>query len=214
MQLKEFLCCCSLLCISLSANATKNHMVVTFKEGGHYDFLLEEKPTITFDDDHLIVNENASTTYELDNVDGWYFCDGREMPKEYIGNKTVEEVVNTYGTPRSMRLPDMRPERYAIYLGYPNTSPLREDGKKQYRPYESSAEMIVDFIDRFKVNCPSYCEPLVWVKGKENDNRFLVTGFSLEGGVCLGRAAYISFNTLFNWYTYLDGSPVGMEEKE
>lgn len=42
---------------------------------------------------------------------------------------------------------------------------------KKYRPYESSAEMIVDFIDRFKVKCPSYCEPLIWVKGKGTDNR-------------------------------------------
>ncbi len=116
MQLKEFLCCCSLLCISLSANATKNHMVVTFKEGEHYDFLLEEKPTITFDDDHLIVNENASTTYELDNVDGWYFCDEysttttaeaskiriictneSEIAIEQAGENTTVHLTNAYG---------------------------------------------------------------------------------------------------------------------
>lgn len=86
-----------------------------------------------------------------------------------------------------------------------------EDGKKEYRPYESSAEMIVDFIDRFKVNCPSYCEPLIWVKTKSNDARFLITGFGKK--VSVDGVTY-SLDELFKYYAYLDGSPVGMEAKE
>lgn len=95
----------------------------------------------------------------------------------------------------------------------PHWEPKKKE-EKMWRPYESSAEMIVDFIDRFKVKCPPYAMPLIWVKGKGNDNRFLVTGFSPEVGVCLDKAACSSFNTLFDYYTYLDGSPVGMEVKE
>ena len=94
-----------------------------------------------------------------------------------------------------------------------------EDGKKKYRPYESPAEMIVDFIDRFKVNCPSYCEPLIWLKGHNTDNRYLVTCFPSEFGVNLGNGVRVGldlcgFQDLFKCYTYLDGSPVGMEVKE
>jgi hypothetical protein len=83
--------------------------------------------------------------------------------------------------------------------------------EKTYRPYESPAEMIVDFIDRFKVNCPPYCEPLIWLKGKATDKRSLVIGFSpKDNKICVdgGRCDLLS---LFTLYTYLDGSPVGME---
>ena len=85
-----------------------------------------------------------------------------------------------------------------------------EDGKKKYRPYESPAEMIVDFIDRFKVNCPSYCEPLIWVKGKGTDNRYLVFAFC-ENGIEFNDDEPFEFEPLFDCYTYLDGSPCGKE---
>lgn len=86
-----------------------------------------------------------------------------------------------------------------------------EDGKKKYRPYESPAEMIVDFIDRFKVKCPSYCEPLIWVKNKIIDiNRFLVWGFRVSD-VSIGGST-VTYDLLFERYTYLDGSPCGMKE--
>ena len=86
-----------------------------------------------------------------------------------------------------------------------------EDGKKKYRPYESPAEMIVDFIDRFKVNCPSYCEPLIWLKRKDCEERRLAFGFK-ENKIALD--AYRTFDEVFEYWTYLDGSPVGMEVKE
>lgn len=159
--------------------------------------------------------ELITTANPLQEEDGWYFCDGREMPKEFIGNKAVEELINTYGTPGSMRLPDMRPKRYAIYLGEPNSSPLREDGKKEYRPYESSAEMIADFIDRFKVNCPSYCEPLIWLSLKEDErNRFLVTGFHEDSIEITKQPAPMDMSCVFKKFVFLDGGPVGMEVKE
>ena len=92
--------------------------------------------------------------------------------------------------------------------GYPNWEPK----EKKYRPYESSAEMIVDFIDRFKVKCPSYCEPLIWVKNKIIDfNRFLVWGFRVSD-VSVGGST-VAYDLLFERYVYLDGSPVGMEAK-
>ena len=74
--------------------------------------------------------------------------------------------------------------------------------------------MIADFVNRFKVKCPLYAEPLIWVKNKVNDNRFLLTGFFPEIGVRTLEEGHCSFNALFNYYTYLDGSPVGMEIKE
>ena len=92
-----------------------------------------------------------------------------------------------------------------------------EDGKKKYRPYESPAEMIVDFIDRFKVKCPSYCEPLIWVKNKWSGGRFLITGIEsspYDGENVEVQCGLHCVSGLFDTYTYLDGSPCGMEVKE
>ena len=83
-----------------------------------------------------------------------------------------------------------------------------EDGKKKYRPYESPAEMIVDFKDRFKVNCPPYCEPLIWVRRKNEEQRSLVTDF-FEGRVRIEDAEY-TMAALLDIWTFLDGSPVGV----
>ena len=102
-------------------------------------------------------------------------------------------------------------------IGYPNWEPKKKE-EKTWRPYESAAEMIVDFIDRFNAKCPSYCEPLVWVKDKATDARHLVTSFVPDSDnndsyvVLLNSTFY--FDELFKYYTYLDGSPCGMEVKE
>lgn len=94
---------------------------------------------------------------------------------------------------------------------------VKPEDKKHYRPYVNSSEMIVDFIARFKVNCPSYCEPLIWVKNKQTDARFLITGIvsnPYDGEYVEVHDSLHYVGDLFDNYTYLDGSPVGMEVKE
>lgn len=89
-----------------------------------------------------------------------------------------------------------------------------EDGKKKYRPYESSTEMIVDFIDRFKVRCPSYCEPLIWVRLKVDKRRRLIVAYG-DNFVEIGnKTKAVTLQHLFEQYELLDGSSCGMEVKE
>lgn len=86
--------------------------------------------------------------------------------------------------------------------------------EKQYRPYESSAEMITDFKDRFKVNCPPYCEPLVWVRLKVDKRKRLIVAYG-DNFVEIGnKTKAVTLQHLFEQYEYLDGIPVGMEVKE
>lgn len=88
--------------------------------------------------------------------------------------------------------------------------------KEKLRPYINSAEMIADFIARFKVDCPSYCEPSIWVKEKESDSRHLVTSFvpnSDDGSYVVLFDYTCDLDELFDDYIYLDGSPCGMEVK-
>lgn len=44
--------------------------------------------------------------------EGWYICDGRELPKSVLSDKDVADLMDKYGG-----LPDMRPAKAVIYLG-------------------------------------------------------------------------------------------------
>lgn len=85
--------------------------------------------------------------------------------------------------------------------------------RKKYRPYESSAEMIADFVNRFKVKCPSYCKPLIWVRLKVDKRRRLIVAYG-DNFVEIGnKTKAVTLQHLFEQYDFLDGSPVGMEAK-
>ena len=84
----------------------------------------------------------------------------------------------------------------------------KADITKKWRPYESSAEMIMDFIDRFKVNCPPNCKPLIWVFDAQMKSQDLIESFVGDGVMILNEK--VDFKELLEIYQFLDGTPVGM----
>ena len=96
-----------------------------------------------------------------------------------------------------------------------------EDGKSEYKPYESVEEFIQDYQERFPaaVLRPAHTMSLIWLTNIVSEEIHLVTGFNMtdenenEKGVCI-RDIIWSFRELFSSWTFLDGSPVGMEMKE
>ena len=55
-------------------------------------------------------------------------------------------------------------------------------------------------------------EPLIWVKHKVDDRRRLITGFG-EHFVEIGnKSKPVTMQTLFEMYTFLDGTPCGVKE--
>lgn len=95
--------------------------------------------------------------------------------------------------------------------------------KPTYRPYKDCEEMIADFKKRYnsyggwtgKEN-PMYC-PLIWVRNKNTSSKDFVTDNNLitniidKGVYILGQ--YRSVKDLFDDFTYLDGSPVGVADE-
>lgn len=87
---------------------------------------------------------------------------------------------------------------------------IRPEGR---RPYISSEEMVDDFKKRFNVkDWPNHAMPLIWMTKKDTYSPNLVTRFDPEG-VLLGAFGF-KFGDLFNEFTYLDGSVVGIVEDE
>lgn len=83
--------------------------------------------------------------------------------------------------------------------------------EKKFRPYKDTDEMIADYKKRFSVDCAEYEFPLIWIKSKEigGEKNLIIDAFESAIGIS---DEYVPFKSLFNSYTYLDGSPCGVEE--
>lgn len=91
-----------------------------------------------------------------------------------------------------------------------------EDGKREYKPYVTVDEFIQDFQERFPtaVPRPAHTMPLIWIAHKTDGTTRLIVEFS-DRSVKIGcKVKPVDFGKLFEYWTYTDGSPVGMEVKE
>lgn len=80
---------------------------------------------------------------------------------------------------------------------------------KHYRPFKSAKEL----VDNVQANYTDVTLPYIWVKGKKASVEYtgwLVTGIGYDG-VALGDTS-LTWEDLFNNYTFLDGSVCGVEE--
>lgn len=90
---------------------------------------------------------------------------------------------------------------------------VEEPGKEEFRPYKDVDEMVEDFKKRFNVNVPPYEMPLIWIKTKDADKKYLIVRFVSAVTICHNIEVYtLTFEDLAEAYTYLDGSPCGIEE--
>ena len=114
------------------------------------------------------------------------FAEGKEIQfKENNTWKTVEEVDYSWN-----------PVYYRI-------KPTEE-----YRPYKDCDEMIADYKARFNTNCSSYAMPLIWVKHKQSNCRYLIHTYA-ENEVYINNDRY-TLEELFEYFEYLNGSKIGV----
>ena len=90
---------------------------------------------------------------------------------------------------------------------------VEEPKEKKLRPYRDSDEMVEDFKKRFNVKVQPYEMPLIWIKIKDTDKKYLVVRFASSLTICINVDVYApTLEELVECYTYLDGSPCGIEE--
>ena len=81
------------------------------------------------------------------------------------------------------------------------------------RPYISSEEMVDDFRKRFNVkDWPNHAMPLIWLRDNATGYEHLVEGYGSDCVIIEGKRKHLQ--TIFENYTYLDGSVVGIVEDE
>ena len=97
---------------------------------------------------------------------------------------------------------------------------VEEPKEKKFRPYKNTDEMVEDFKKRYNSyggwsgkNNPMY-SPLIWIKKGTVKNSYLITRFSEKKVTFILECSIYSMPlyALFEDYTYLDGSPCGIEE--
>lgn len=148
-----------------------------------------------------------------------YYADNLNTLKERVGNNDQ----SYYGVITDIT--DAR-KTYRFQTGkicYNLFYLVEEPQEKKFRPYKDTDEMIEDFKRRYssyggwsgKGN-PMY-NPMIWVKAKGVEkNKYLITGFQENERVTMNFDNDIfttGFCTLFDKFTYLDGSPCGIMEE-
>lgn len=97
---------------------------------------------------------------------------------------------------------------------------VEKAGERKVRPYKDCDELMKDFkriYDKVYSKKSSYYnkapeELVVWVKNKKTFEEYMVTGFC-DDGVVVGRSQ-ISFDTLYDNFTYLNGDICGYHKVE
>lgn len=86
-MVKKFLTVLGLLSSLFYANAEKQFMIVELKSTSKISFLLEEDPVVTFENEQLVVNGNATTSYAISSVKNFHFSEFEETAaKEQLAN--------------------------------------------------------------------------------------------------------------------------------
>ncbi|MBQ0029172.1 MAG: hypothetical protein KBT32_01895 [Bacteroidales bacterium] len=74
MKLKQILTA-SLLCFSAGLYAASTHLTVELLAGEKYEFLLADKPVVTFAGMELVVNGSETTSYTIAGVKNFHFSE-------------------------------------------------------------------------------------------------------------------------------------------
>lgn len=143
-----------------------------------------------------------------------YFANSIRILKETIKETLKDSCAATYGEIDEIK-DDSCACRFIIKKNsaYSFFYLVEKPKKKELRPYRNTDEMVEDFMERFNVNVPPYAMPLIWVKTKGADKKYLIVRFASALTICHNVEVYTpTLEDLVEGYTYLDGSPCGIEE--
>ena len=144
-----------------------------------------------------------------------YFADNLKALKEaveqerYENYEEIAEILDEDYESRFLMKGDCKYRFTLFYLA-------EEPQEKKFRPYKDTDEMIDHFCRHFELIPQVHRPPLIWIKAKEvPESKYLITRFSEYDKVTITfeRSVYATnLRVLSEDFTYLDGSPCGIEE--
>lgn len=162
-----------------------------------------------FDESKIFTPLNADGLKKGDKVITTY---GLISLKAFVtAYRTSEKLLDIIETVQLIR-PDNFENRIITETGnFPFAYLVERSKEKKWRPYKDTAEMVADYKKRFNVNCSDYEMPLIWIKSKDNNVKRLIIDFHQDFIQLSTKFMY--YDELFEYHTYLDGSPCGVEEE-
>lgn len=171
---------------------------------------------------------DKSKVYTLLNADEvkigseGYFADNLEDLKDIVERERVE-YYGKIGSIGSIEVESYscrfhKKDKYCYGLFYL----VKEPKEKKFRPYSNPEEMIEDFKRRYNAygGWSGKDNPMIWIKSKTTGFRHLVTDYGDNDncGHCNKSCIWIgtlpiNFKELYENYTYLDGTPCGINDE-
>lgn len=74
-MMKKFITTLSLACMTLAASAEANFMTVELNNGSLISFKLADNPVITYENESLLINKDAKTTYSFEDIKNYHFTE-------------------------------------------------------------------------------------------------------------------------------------------
>ncbi len=91
-MIKRFITTLSLACMAFGAFAEVNYMTVEKNDGTKYSFLLAENPVITYENDNLVINKDAKTTYSFEDIKNYHFTVDNQSDVDMVSSKVLKIV--------------------------------------------------------------------------------------------------------------------------
>lgn len=92
IMVKRFFTTLSLLGMMLGAQAAAKYMTIEKKDGSMISFALAEKPVITYAGGSLVINEEAKTTYALDDIANYHFTETEATDAKFSSAELLKIV--------------------------------------------------------------------------------------------------------------------------
>ena len=136
-----------------------------------------------------------------------YVADNLTTLKEKVTGNKGADIIAGICTESAMNrfIPASGLEYNLFYL-------VAEPKEKVHRPYRNTNEMTEDFMHKCYNSVKALgtlFKPHIWLKNKESGNSYQITAFDDE---CVYVLGWYNMSEIFTEYTYLDGSPCGVEE--
>lgn len=131
-------------------------------------------------------------------------------------NMTIEQMIEVMRAHENGEKIEVKEKRFNddwSWTPYPSwnwaSCDYRIKTETKYRPYKDTDELVADCETRFNKISAANSMPLIWVM--HNKCKSLITDYSK----CTVRVfgTFQSMSSLYDDYTYLDGSPCGKEDK-
>lgn len=145
---------------------------------------------------------SAETAEELKEGDKVLVADSLAVLKDMVKGDCAVETIE-----RILELPSYRfkTKRGPYAFAY-----LVERGAEKWRPFKDLGELITAWQKKTGVTARANTMPLIWIASKNNNGVRLIAGF--KGQFILFEDYEASYEDLFEYYTFLDGTPCGVKE--